>query len=154
MPFLTKDPLPQCLQRSSVMGRILAQGHEQGCKRYLLKVKCLPDRAGQRRRPPPPRPLPSPLQGHFPRPPHGRRRPQAALPPAAARELPAAAQQLLICFWLSVSEVALANAANLLAFRTMPDLLSCSGQDGSRVRAGGGARGRGGGAGGRGGRRG
>jgi hypothetical protein len=23
------------------MGRILAQGHEQGCKRYLLKVKCL-----------------------------------------------------------------------------------------------------------------
>src|SRR3954451_21171810 len=63
----------------------------------------VPDRAGQQRRPPPPRPLPPPLQGHLARPPHGRRRPQAALPPAAARELPADARQLPICFWLSVS---------------------------------------------------
>src|SRR4051794_18954939 len=63
----------------------------------------LPDRAGQRRRPPPPRPLPPPLQGHLACAAHGRRGSQAALPPPAARELPAATQQLSICLWLSVS---------------------------------------------------
>src|SRR5436309_11924655 len=63
----------------------------------------LPDRAGQQRRPPPSRALPPPLQGHLARPPHGRRRPQAALPPATARELPALARQLLIYLRLSVS---------------------------------------------------
>src|SRR3954453_12569583 len=65
----------------------------------------LPDRAGRRRRPPPPRALPPPLQGHVPRLSHGRRRPQAALPPAAAREPPAATRQLLIYFRLSVSVI-------------------------------------------------
>src|SRR3954466_15473986 len=64
----------------------------------------LPDRAGQQRGPPSPRPLPPPLQGHLARPPHGRRRPQAALPPAAARELPATPRQLLIYLCLSVSK--------------------------------------------------
>ena len=58
----------------------------------------LPDRAGQRRGPPPPGPLPPPLQGHVPRPSHGRRGAQAALPPAPTRELPADARQLLIYF--------------------------------------------------------
>src|SRR3954469_3215915 len=62
-----------------------------------------PARGGERRPPPPPPPLPPPPQGPLARPPHGRRRPQAALPPAAARELPAVARQLPICFWLSVS---------------------------------------------------
>src|SRR3954466_2495501 len=73
----------------------------------------LPDRAGQRRRPPPPRPLPPPLEGHLACPPHGRRRPQAALPLAPARELSAATQQLLVYFWLSVSEVLLLVVAAL-----------------------------------------
>src|SRR3954452_18496708 len=63
----------------------------------------LPDRAGQQRGPPSPRPLPPPLQGHLPGPPHGRRRPQAALPPAPTRELPATPRRLLIYIWLSVS---------------------------------------------------
>src|SRR5205085_3709891 len=63
----------------------------------------LPDRAGQQRRPPPPRPFPSPLEGHLARPPHGRRGAQAALPPAAARELPADARQLPIYLRLSIS---------------------------------------------------
>src|SRR5438067_604064 len=63
----------------------------------------LSDRAGQRRGPPPPGPLPPPLQGHVPRPSHGRRGAQAALPPAATRELPADARQLPIYLRLSVS---------------------------------------------------
>src|SRR3954453_6479205 len=63
----------------------------------------LPDRAGQQRRPPPPRPFPSPLEGHLARPSYGRRGAQAALPPAAARERPADARQLPIYLWLSVS---------------------------------------------------
>src|SRR5204863_3384640 len=70
----------------------------------------LPDRAGQQRRPPPSRALPPPLQGHLARPPHGRRRPQAALPPAATRELPAVARQLPICFRLSVSMLVLTSS--------------------------------------------
>src|SRR4051812_16078252 len=73
----------------------------------------LPDRAGRRRRAPPPRPLPPPLQGHVPRPPHGRRRPQAALPPAAARGLPAATRQLLTYFRLSVSKKIGSRSAEL-----------------------------------------
>src|SRR4051795_8464193 len=41
MPFLTYDPLPQCLQHSSATRRLLALDHDRGCTRYLLEVKCL-----------------------------------------------------------------------------------------------------------------
>src|SRR5215217_6050227 len=41
MPFLTNDPLPQCLQTSSAMAHLLAQGHRRGSRRYLSDVKCL-----------------------------------------------------------------------------------------------------------------
>src|SRR3954453_4422285 len=45
MPFLTYDPLPQCLQHSSATRFLLALDHDRGCTRYLLEVKCLPSRA-------------------------------------------------------------------------------------------------------------
>src|SRR3954447_10957435 len=41
MPFLTYDPLPQCLQHSSATRFLLALDHDRGCTRYLLEVKCL-----------------------------------------------------------------------------------------------------------------
>src|SRR4051812_34862092 len=41
MPFLTNDPLPQCLQHNSATGGLLGRDHARGCRRYLLKVKCL-----------------------------------------------------------------------------------------------------------------
>src|SRR4029453_11093889 len=44
MAFLTNDPLPQCLQTSSVTPLLLAQGHPRGNGRYLSNVKCLLDR--------------------------------------------------------------------------------------------------------------
>src|SRR5215208_4617412 len=42
MPFLTNDPLPQCLQPSPLTPLLLAQGHQRGSKRHLSNVKCLP----------------------------------------------------------------------------------------------------------------
>src|SRR4051795_9930031 len=42
MPFLTYDPLPQCLQPSPLTPLLLARGHQRGSRRYLLEVKCLP----------------------------------------------------------------------------------------------------------------
>src|SRR3954469_21135814 len=45
MPFLTNDPLPQCLQHNSATGGLLGRDHARGCRRYLLKVKCLPGRS-------------------------------------------------------------------------------------------------------------
>src|SRR3954451_18658367 len=42
MPFLTNDPLPQCLQTSSDIALSPPIGNRRGCGRYLLKVKCLP----------------------------------------------------------------------------------------------------------------
>src|SRR3954447_2763416 len=50
MPFLTNDPLPQCLQRSSATRCLLARDHDRGCTRYLLEVKCLHSWADRRRR--------------------------------------------------------------------------------------------------------
>src|SRR3954447_7440930 len=50
MPFLTNDPLPQCLQHNSATGGLLGRDHARGCRRYLLKVKCL--RGGTVRHPP------------------------------------------------------------------------------------------------------
>src|SRR3954449_13432442 len=44
MPFLTYDPLPQCLQQSPLTPLLLARGHQRGSRRYLSDVKCL--RAG------------------------------------------------------------------------------------------------------------
>src|SRR3954454_12074773 len=41
MLFLTNDPLPQCLQHNSATGGLLGWDHARGCRRYLLKVKCL-----------------------------------------------------------------------------------------------------------------
>src|SRR3954449_13326669 len=41
MPFLTYDPLPQCLQHSSATRFLLALDHDRGCTRYLLEAKCL-----------------------------------------------------------------------------------------------------------------
>src|SRR3954465_374745 len=41
MPFLTNDPLPQCLQTSSDIALSPPIGNRRGCGRYLLKVKCL-----------------------------------------------------------------------------------------------------------------
>src|SRR4051794_40003517 len=42
MPFLTYDPLPQCLQPSPLTPLLLARGHQRGSRRYLSDVKCLP----------------------------------------------------------------------------------------------------------------
>src|SRR4051795_6663899 len=41
MPFLTNDPLPQCLQPSPLTPLLLDQGHRRGSRRYLSNVKCL-----------------------------------------------------------------------------------------------------------------
>src|SRR5690349_6610395 len=41
MPFLTNDPLPQCLQTSSDIALSPPIGNKRGCGRYLLEVKCL-----------------------------------------------------------------------------------------------------------------
>src|SRR3954451_18485179 len=41
MPFLTYDPLPQCLQQSPLTPLLLARGHQRGSRRYLSDVKCL-----------------------------------------------------------------------------------------------------------------
>src|SRR5690242_6973432 len=41
MPFLTNDPLPQCLQTSSDIALSPPIGNRRGCGRYLLEVKCL-----------------------------------------------------------------------------------------------------------------
>src|SRR4051794_11813639 len=41
MPFLTNDPLPQCLQPSPLTPLLLAQGHQRGSRRHLSNVKCL-----------------------------------------------------------------------------------------------------------------
>src|SRR5689334_1548269 len=41
MPFLTNDPLPQCLQPSPLTPLLLARGHQRGSRRYLSDVKCL-----------------------------------------------------------------------------------------------------------------
>src|SRR3954447_484325 len=41
MPFLTYDPLPQCLQQSPLTPLLLAQGHPRGSRGYLSNVKCL-----------------------------------------------------------------------------------------------------------------
>src|SRR3954453_1895070 len=41
MPFLTNDPLPQCLQLSPLTPLLLAQGHQRGSRRHLSNVKCL-----------------------------------------------------------------------------------------------------------------
>src|SRR5689334_17329638 len=41
MPFLTNDPLPQCLQASSDIALSPPIGNKRGCGRYLLEVKCL-----------------------------------------------------------------------------------------------------------------
>src|SRR4051794_27204601 len=52
MPFLTNDPLPQCLQLSPLTPLLLARGHQRGSRRYLSNVKCLRDvalHAGLRR---------------------------------------------------------------------------------------------------------
>src|SRR3954447_12576338 len=43
MPFLTNDPLPQCLQPSPLTPLLLDQGHRRGSRRYLSNVKCLHD---------------------------------------------------------------------------------------------------------------
>src|SRR5690349_3570397 len=43
MPFLTNDPLPQCLQTSSDIALSPPIGNKRGCGRYLLEVKCLVD---------------------------------------------------------------------------------------------------------------
>src|SRR5690348_6170236 len=45
MPFLTNDPLPQCLQTSSDIALSPPIGNRRGCGRYLLEVKCLEVRA-------------------------------------------------------------------------------------------------------------
>src|SRR5690349_19209 len=50
MPFLTNDPLPQCLQTSSDIALSPPIGNRRGCGRYLLEVKCLGLRYGQLRR--------------------------------------------------------------------------------------------------------
>src|SRR6478672_80394 len=39
MPFLTNDPLPQCLQTSSDIALSPPIGNRRGCGRYLLEVK-------------------------------------------------------------------------------------------------------------------
>src|SRR5881398_242160 len=39
MPFLTNDPLPQCLQPSPLTPLLLDQGHRRGSRRYLSNVK-------------------------------------------------------------------------------------------------------------------
>src|SRR3954470_13135678 len=44
MPFLTNDPLPQCLQPSPLTPLLLDQGHRRGSRRYLSNVK---DTAGE-----------------------------------------------------------------------------------------------------------
>src|SRR3954453_11995282 len=44
MPFLTNDPLPQCLQTSSDIALSPPIGNRRGCGRYLLEVKCLLER--------------------------------------------------------------------------------------------------------------
>src|SRR4051812_25863517 len=41
MPFLTNDPLPQCLQPSPLTPLLLDQGHQRGSRRHLSNVKCL-----------------------------------------------------------------------------------------------------------------
>src|SRR4051794_35981557 len=41
MPFLTYDPLPQCLQPSPLTPLLLARGHQRGSRRYLSDVKYL-----------------------------------------------------------------------------------------------------------------
>src|SRR3954451_25047047 len=41
MPFLTNDPLPQCLQASSDIALSPPIGNRRECGRYLLEVKCL-----------------------------------------------------------------------------------------------------------------
>src|SRR3954471_21163899 len=41
MPFLTNDPLPQCLQPSPLTPLFLDQGHRRGSRRYLSNVKCI-----------------------------------------------------------------------------------------------------------------
>src|SRR5919206_4274881 len=44
MPFLTYDPLPQCLQQSPLTPLLLARGHQRGSRRYPSDVKCLEGR--------------------------------------------------------------------------------------------------------------
>src|SRR3954449_6859125 len=46
MPLRTNDAPPQCLQTSSDIALSPLIGNKRGCRRYLLKVKCLLDRAG------------------------------------------------------------------------------------------------------------
>src|ERR671913_105671 len=41
MPFLTNDPLPQCLQPGPLTPLLLALGHQRGGRCYLSKIKCL-----------------------------------------------------------------------------------------------------------------
>src|SRR3954449_5107763 len=41
MPLRTNDAPPQCLQASSDIALSPLIGNKRGCRRYLLKVKCL-----------------------------------------------------------------------------------------------------------------